>query len=463
MQYAVPTEPAAHAPAPDPNRINASPTKEFFIHMLVRDIPLNRAIIDLVDNSADGARRMRRDESYDGLWVRIEIKPTHFRIADNCGGIPVNIARDYAFRFGRPPGAPSVEGSIGQFGVGMKRTFFKLGSKLEVESATFCSRFTVDIDVEDWKSHRSTEGAEDWHFDFKTLDEAAAVDLDKQGTIIKISGLHASVTESFGDESFVKRVWQEIAVAHAISMDRGLSITINEVPLRYAPLNLLKSADIQPAFVDLTYNHFGPKPVSVKLYAGLSERSKEEGGWYVFCNGRMVLRADQTNMTVWSEGDRVPKYHADFARFRGLAYFDSDDASLLPWTTTKTGVDSDSAVYRAARQQMIEITRPVLDFLRKLDEERKNFDEGMIADNPLAKAVGAASGVGVKGLDTRPTFVSPPPPRPPAGPPMSRIQYSKPEAEVSKAKKLLGVTSFKEVGEKTFEYYLSYEGGENAP
>ena len=111
---------------------------------------------------------------------------------------------------------------------------------------------------------------------------------------------------------------------------------------------------------------------------------------YVFCNGRMVLRADQSNLTVWAEDERVPKYHPDFARFRGLAYFDSDDASLLPWTTTKTGVDSDSSVYRAARQQMIEITRPVLEFLRKVEDERKKHADGDIQDKPLAGAIAAA-------------------------------------------------------------------------
>jgi hypothetical protein len=445
----------------DGARINASPTKAFFIYMLTRDVPLNRAMIDLVDNSVDGARRMRGNTSYSGLWVRLELKPTHFKIADNCGGIPVNIARDYAFRFGRPFDAPQETHSIGQFGVGMKRIFFKLGQKFAVESATPTSRFTVNEDVEDWKARHDTGGAEDWHFDFKTLEEGITVPLDQQGTIIQITSLHPSVAQSFAEDSFIRKVWQEIAVAHAISMDNGLEITLNGVPLRHDPLNLLSSDVIQPAHVDLSFTDLGPKPVAVKLYAGVAARSKEEGGWYVFCNGRMVLRADQTNLTVWSEGERVPKYHADFARFRGLAYFDSDDASLLPWTTTKTGVDFDSTVYRAARQQMIEMTRSVLDFLRKLEEERKNHETGEIADNPLAKAVAAAAPAAVAALPIRSSFVSPPPGPPPSGPPMSRIAYSKPADEVAKAKKLLGVWSFKEVGEKTFEYYMNYEGGGN--
>src|SRR4051812_32570873 len=107
--------------------INASPTKEFFIHMLTRDVSLSRAIIDLVDNSVDGARRLRPGGNFTGLTVTIHLSPEEFRIEDNCGGIPVAIARDYAFRFGRPKDAPNTSGSVGQFGVGMKRTFFKLG------------------------------------------------------------------------------------------------------------------------------------------------------------------------------------------------------------------------------------------------------------------------------------------------------------------------------------------------
>lgn len=35
--------------------IKANPTREFFVNMLVRDILLKQAIIELIDNSIDGA------------------------------------------------------------------------------------------------------------------------------------------------------------------------------------------------------------------------------------------------------------------------------------------------------------------------------------------------------------------------------------------------------------------------
>src|SRR5262245_51610287 len=100
--------------------IDVMPTKELFIDMLTRDIALIPAIIDLVDNSSDGAKRLRENGSFKGLWARVEISPEEFRIIDNCGGMTIEVAEKYAFRFGRPPGAPFVKHSVGQFGVGMK-------------------------------------------------------------------------------------------------------------------------------------------------------------------------------------------------------------------------------------------------------------------------------------------------------------------------------------------------------
>src|SRR5947209_7086768 len=82
--------------------IDASPTKELFVEMLTRDVALIPAIIDLADNCTDGARHTRGDKSWDGLTVDIEAKADQFVIDDNTGGMSVDVARHYAFRFGRP-------------------------------------------------------------------------------------------------------------------------------------------------------------------------------------------------------------------------------------------------------------------------------------------------------------------------------------------------------------------------
>jgi len=192
----------------DPWQIDASPTKELFIYMLVRDISLNRAIIDLVDNSVDGALRLRPHGDYTGLSIRIELDSEYLKIVDNCGGIPVKIARDYAFRFGRPKEAESMPKSIGQFGVGMKRTLFKLGSKFRVESTTESSYFVIEEDVDEWKQKT------DWHFKFKELEENSTdITPEHVGTKIEVTSLYEGISNHFKLENFQNRLIERGALS----------------------------------------------------------------------------------------------------------------------------------------------------------------------------------------------------------------------------------------------------------
>lgn len=90
----------------DNEQIDAAPTKSFFVEMLTKDIPLEQAVLDLVDNSVDGAKRMNPD-TFEGRRVAITVDKEKFRILDNCGGFSKDVARAYAFRFGRPPNTPN--------------------------------------------------------------------------------------------------------------------------------------------------------------------------------------------------------------------------------------------------------------------------------------------------------------------------------------------------------------------
>lgn len=90
------------------DQAKASPTKAFFVQMLVKDVSLESAILDLVDNCIDGATRLRGDGSYAGLWVKVTVNRDEFVIDDNCGGIDVDLAKNYAFRFGRDPALTTV-------------------------------------------------------------------------------------------------------------------------------------------------------------------------------------------------------------------------------------------------------------------------------------------------------------------------------------------------------------------
>ncbi|ENC6731361.1 ATP-binding protein, partial [Vibrio navarrensis] len=147
--------------------IKAFPAKRFFVEMLTRDIELLDAVLDLIDNSLDGAMReykrigLMKEKKYEGYGVDITFDENHFCIKDNCGGIPRQVALDSAFRMGRPSNDIDPElPTVGVYGIGMKRSIFKLGKCCEVISSTQETCLIVNITPE-WMSD------EDWDLPYE--------------------------------------------------------------------------------------------------------------------------------------------------------------------------------------------------------------------------------------------------------------------------------------------------------
>lgn len=436
--------------------VDAHPEKDFFITILIKDIELPRAIIDLVDNSLDGARRIKgQDGPYDGLTIRLEVTPELFRIADNCGGIDVEIARKYAFRFGRPKDMKKTTRSVGQFGVGMKRAIFKLGKQFKVTSICDNSNFELSVNVDEWRE------SDKWEYEFSEVQVGTQNDPEALGTVIEVTNLHEIVSKDFSLEKFQAKLLKEIQEAHIESINKGLAITLNGIPLQIDPLEFLKSDSIKPALREITYESVDSEQhVQAKIFAGIGSSSPKAAGWYIFCNGRLILGADQSSTVGWGEDDEItiPRFHNQFARFRGYLFLDSDDSGLLPWNTTKTGIDADSPLYRSLRLEMINIMRPVIDFLNQLDKEKDIPDE---SDRYLEKAIGKAQKLGLVSVveDEPPeNFITPKHKKIDVLPKEGTIQYRKSKADISKIKKILRVSSNREVGEKTFDYFLNNEG-----
>lgn len=173
-------------------KINGNPTKIFFIDMLTRDISIKDAIIDLLDNSIDGASNINPND-YTDLQIDITINKNEFIVEDNCGGFSLETAKKYAFRFGRPEDAPVTTGKVGRFGVGMKRALFKIGKSFEVESKTDADHFEVNVNINKWKDKKVTDeegrltDKEDWNFNY--------IDVDNNNKNIDIPGTYIKVTQ----------------------------------------------------------------------------------------------------------------------------------------------------------------------------------------------------------------------------------------------------------------------------
>jgi len=249
-------------------------------------------------------------------------------------------------------------------------------------------------------------------------------------------------------------------------LSRGLAITLNGLPIDSEPLTILSDPKLAPAHKILTYPEAKNKTVTVNLFCGIGRSTsrkdeRDEAGWHVFCNGRLILEGDKTEVTGWdskAEGLSIPGFHGQYNNLRGFAYFDCDDPARLPWNTTKTGLNTDSTVYRSAKLEMMLLMRPVIDFLNRLKEEKKSKDDSDEI-GPLQKMMEAAKAVEINDAKTRSAF-SPPTVASPSkntGPVMQKIQYVVPLSQVNEVMQELGVNSYKDVGKGTFEYFYRAE------
>jgi hypothetical protein len=421
------------------NSVNAHPTKEFFISMLTRDISSDRAILDLIDNSIDAANQNNITDAN----IKISLNDAEFSIYDNAGGIDLETAKTYAFRFGRSSKNPLTPNSVGQFGVGMKRTLFKLGNAFYVESQKNRMAYRVTVDVDSWLIDETN-----WDFQYEILE---APSTNEGETRIVITKLRDEAKDLFRDTVFLNNLGQEISAAYFKKLHNGLMVELNNQKIKSDDL-IIKTSDKLSCLI----SQIQIDGVTISIRCGISDRVWDDGGWYVVCNDRLVVQADQTETTGWGISGN-PKYHADFAYFRGLVDFSCNDSSKLPWTTTKTGVDRDNKIYKAALHHMSLSMKPVLSFLRDLAQETAAHKEGTLKNTPLAEAITLATKVRILEAPTSDEFKRPEKETPPPDAKVAHIQYYVPIDRYEKAKMVLSASSKKEIGEKTFDYFYGYE------
>jgi hypothetical protein len=253
----------------------------------------------------------------------------------------LGIAQKYAFRFGRPDDAPETSGSVGRFGIGMKRALFKMGKNFIIESKTENEHFSISVDVDNWKNQITeitlNDGnksvVDDWNFSFENVNNCS--NLENNGTYIKVSNLFSEVADLFADESFFNTLRNDIERLLNFSLEKKIEIYLNNQKLSSKDISIFNDTEgSKPYFIEGTKNN-----VKFKVIAGLGEvGNPSASGWYIYCNDRLVLEADQTEITGWGIGT-IPKWHIDFVMFRGVVFFDSQDTINLPLTTTKKGID----------------------------------------------------------------------------------------------------------------------------
>lgn len=433
-------------------RVDARPTKAFFIENLIRDLTLEDALLDLVDNSIDSAihtskldvsadlLRRAPDLSQPKTQINIDIAANRFVINDFAGGIDPDRAVTDVFRLGRPPS--TGDSTLGVYGIGLKRAIFKMGRHITVRSWHEKGAFEVEFTPE-WLADESN-----WMLPYKKL----PMDRDC-GTEIAINDLREEIRLRVSDPALLRRLRESIARTYSLFLQHLVSVQLNGSSVDGLPIPLGDSGEVRSAKRVIQLDE-----VTVELMAGLQPRvdsrwEMDSAGWYVLCNGRVVVSADKTDLTGW--GTVGPQFNPKHRGFVGVAFFFSENPSLLPWTTTKRGLNREAKVYQLARREMVAQARPVLSFLNGMypsETPEEQIEERLLADTvrrtPLHEIASRADApfTPVRAVST-------------AAPAMTSVQFKVRKTDVDRVRKCLGKLRWSngQVGAYTFEYFLKQE------
>ncbi len=423
--------------------IFGGPTKRFFVSMLPRDITLEDAILDLIDNSVDGAMRtqksrLKQKAPFRDFYASLTLSSDGFEIEDNCGGIPEAYVED-AFSLGRPSLEKDKDlPTIGMYGIGMKRAVFKIGNEALVQSNSKDGLFEVTYTT-DWLNPNNDLW--DLPIDRYEPDKKAG-----WGVTITITDVRREIGKRFDNEAFINGLKGQISEHFGYLMQRGFSISMNGEELRPRTLQLAynkhsKENTIRPFDFEANF-----KGVDIKVAVGFfrplvreseidheleGPREADKAGVSVVCNDRVILLCDRTMKTGWGDGG-VPRYHPQFRAIAGIVVFSSSAAEKLPISTTKRDLDVGSEVYLKARKVLMEGLKVFTSFTNKwkgMEEETEKFFSGSRADAKTQVSLASQHGTTVRSESGAKKYV-PRLPLPPTRDPQRRISFLRNESKI---------------------------------
>ena len=442
---------------PTASKADASPTKEFFVNMITRDITLEDSILDLIDNSIDAAWQMAgshaitlEDETdLSNFKISLTFSEDEFTITDNCGGMTLNNAVNHAFSFGRKASQEREEFSIGVYGIGMKRAVFKVGKNVRVRSQFLeddgsVLSFAVPINVTNWLADERSS----WDFDI--VEDAVR---PENGVEIVVNELTWPAKTAFGNPAFLENLRRMIARDYSLHLGRGLNIEVGEEQIVGVNVELGMSKDFSPMRLSYEDAQNG-ESVSIEVLGGMAAPPPDnvepddrfDGdkrfGWYVACNGRIVMAADKSGVAGWGTSD-WPQWHRQYAGFIGIVLFSASNTAALPLTTTKRSVDQTSDVYRRAQLKMRDLSK---EWIAYTNVRKQALEEAK-------RKEAAARSVPIRQVEVKPALILPTldvqrVERP------ANVLYSVPVKRMKRLAKALGSINlaYREVGIRSFEY-----------
>jgi hypothetical protein len=340
-------------------QLNGTPDKRLF-WSIISDYDTVTALCELIDNAVDlwslGGRR-------NTLVVDIQLDPERqlINVNDNAGGVSRKDLR-LLIAPGGSNISPDAE-TIGIFGVGSKRAVVALAQTASIKThRAGDGTFQIDI-TEDWL--RSS----DWNM------SAFAVPAIRSGT----TEMNLAALRKVLDKSDVPRLISHVGETYAEFLkSRQLKISVNRH--RVTPIHFERWAfprQFEPRRANLTITIPNEGVVQAQITGGLiRDRDPVSGnyGVYFYCNKRLVakhLKVREVGYFISSEAG-VP--HPDASLCRVIVKLQGP-AKLMPWNSSKTGINFAHPVFQALRETLTPLVKHYSSLSRrwKNDWDKKVF------------------------------------------------------------------------------------------
>jgi hypothetical protein len=338
--------------------VDGTPKKRFFLS-IISDYGLKTGLCELVDNALD---HWVASGSKAKLTVDITLDPDRqlIQVFDNAGGVSAENA-DLLISPGAS-GNDLGQALIGIFGVGGKRAGVALGELVEIRTR-HASEKSIQVDLtKEWVNNP------DWDLDIHEIPDIAP-----GTTTVDIS----KVRQSF-DAVDVGDIQQHLGETYAWFVDQGCQIRLNGVAVAAGSFaNWVFPPDYLPKHVAFQIEPASGQFLNVDITGGLIVDRDPEGdnyGVYFICNNRLIVK----ELKVRDVGYFVPSEagvpHPDASLSRVIVKF-SGPAELMPWTSSKSGINYTHPAFLAVRRRIIDFSSYYTQVSRRL---KSDWDDGVL-------------------------------------------------------------------------------------
>ena len=332
--------------------IDGTPKKRLFLS-IISDYDLQTALCELVDNALDF---WVSDDKKVNLKISIllDVDRQFIQVRDNAGGVREDQAEMLI-----APGATRDDSGhplIGVFGVGGKRAGIAIGELVEIRTRHKGGK-SIEIDIgKDWIESPSWE-----------LDIYEVRNLEPGTTTVEITKLRQGF-----DENDVQRIQRHLGETYCWFLKQGCVIELNGIRVSastfdswaYPPAYLPREAAfrIEPAagqFLDVT------------LSGGLildRDPETENYGVYIYCNHRLIVKELKTRDVGYFVSAEAGVPHPDASLCRVLIDL-YGPAELMPWNSSKSGVNFSHPAFLQIRRRVIEFASYYSGLSRRLKHQ----------------------------------------------------------------------------------------------